>query len=321
MFGSHTQVSSWFFSKIQTGFILLIVAPATISAFSQQQPQSATSASSPTQAAPSAPRQQNDITVPAGTHVALVLTHPIDSKVIHKGDQIYTQTTAPVIGNNHVAIPAGTFVQATVDKLSRQGSRGEINLQSISFVFPNGYVASLSGDAKAQSEEGTAYRNPDSRAKIGAFAAPTAGLALGAAVGSAAHTTESSTLGSTTLTARTPKGLAIGSMAGLAAGSIVSIVLLASTRHFYVDTGSAMEIILPRPISLDATQVAAAIRVPQLQIQPIVIKRTVPVPVPTSSTDTGTCYTPGTPGTPDTVIPGTPPVGNSPGTPPIVIPG
>jgi hypothetical protein len=320
MFGRHARLNFSFFKQQRTFAVLVILALAS-SAFPQEQAESAQATRSQQAQVQNLPVQQTQITIPAGTHVALVLTHPIDSKTVQKGDQIYAQTTAPVIGNDHVAIPVGTFVQGTVEKLSRHGSRGEINLQSVAFVFSNGYIASLTGGAKAESEEGTAYRNPNSGAKIGAFAAPAAGLALGAAIGSAAHTTESSTLGGTTLTANSPKGLAIGSMAGVAAGSIVSIVLLASAHHFFVDTGSAMELVLPRPISVDEAQVAAATKLPQPQLQPIVIQRTVPAPFPTPSTDTGTCYAPGSPGTPDTVIPGTPPVGNSPGTPPIVIPG
>ena len=319
MFGRHAQVRLSLF-KQHGRFAPLVILALASSAFPQQQADSAQATKPQPAEVQNPPLQQQQITVPAGTHVVLVLTHPIDSKTIHKGDQIYAQTTAPVIGNDHVAIPVGTFVQGTVEKLSRKGSRGEINLQSVAFVFSNGCIASLAGGAKAESEEGTAYSNPNSGAKIGALAAPAAGLALGAAIGSAAHTTASSTLGGTTLTANSPKGLAIGSMAGVAAGSIVSIVLLASAHHFCVDTGSAMELILPQSISVDEAQVAAN-KLPQPQLQPIVIKRTVPVPVPAASSETGTCYTPGSPGTPDTVIPGTPPVGNSAGTPPIVIPG
>ena len=320
MFGRRAQVSSRLFCK--TYPVLVLFLSLSISAHSQQQTQPAASPSSGSQVIKEgAVEQQKEITVPAGTRIALVLTHPIDSKSIHKGDLIYAQTTAPVIGNDHLAIPAGTFVQGSVGKLARQGTRGEITLESVAFVFPNGYIASLSGAAKAQSEEGTAYRNPNSGAKIGALAAPAAGLAVGAAIGSSVHTMESSSLGGRTLTASSPKGIAIGSMVGLAAGSAVSIVLLASAHHFYVDAGSAMQLVLPRPVSLDAAQVAAAARMPQSLVQPIVVKKIVPVPFPSGSTNTGTCYTPGSSGTPDTVIPGTPPIGNSPGTPPTVIPG
>jgi hypothetical protein len=321
MFGRNAQISLLFNHSRASLIVTVVLAMATFT-FAQQQAQASQSSSSPAQSlAQTALTQPKAVTIAAGTHVALVLTHPLDSKSTHKGDQIYAQTTAPVLANDHVAIPAGTFVQGTVEKLSRNGSRGEMVLQSVAFVFQNGYIATVSGGANAESGEGTAFGNPDSGTKALAISAPFAGMGIGALIGSAAHTSQSSTLGATTVASSTPKGLAIGSIAGLAAGAIVSVVLLASSHHFYVDTGSAMDMVLPRPVSIEEAQFAAALRAPRVQIQPIVVNRIAPTPVSSSSVDSGTCYTPGTSGTPDTVIPGTPPVGDSPGTPPIVIPG
>src|SRR3954454_25230820 len=66
---------------------------------------------------PSPPAQQTVVTVPAGTRIPLVLTHPVQSRVIHRGDDIYAQVTAPVRSGDQMVIPPGTFVQGTVDKL------------------------------------------------------------------------------------------------------------------------------------------------------------------------------------------------------------
>ncbi|MCU1310775.1 MAG: hypothetical protein JWO20_1900, partial [Candidatus Angelobacter sp.] len=106
------------------------------------------------------------ITIPAGTHLAMALTHPVDSKTIHRGDEIFAQTTSPVIVSNQVVIPAGTFVQGKVDKLARRGSRGELLMRSVSVVFPNGYVASIGGPVNMESDEGTAWNNPGSATKV-----------------------------------------------------------------------------------------------------------------------------------------------------------
>ena len=46
------------------------------------------------------------ITIPAGTRLALVLTHPIQSRYIHRGDDIYAQITSPVNSGNEMVIPA-----------------------------------------------------------------------------------------------------------------------------------------------------------------------------------------------------------------------
>lgn len=280
------------------------------------------------------------IVVPAGTRFPLVLTHPVDSKTMHRGDEIYAQTTAPIPVGDQVAVPAGTFVQGKVEKLTRNGNRGDFLMQSLSLLFPNGYVARVVAATNIQSDEGTAWRNPSSGAKAGAIVAPMAGLGMGAAIGSAAHTTNSSTLGGTTITSSSPKGLAIGSTVGLAAGGVVSLVLLARGRQFFVDVSSPMEMTLPQPLTLDADKVADAVQQARAHPVPLPMPRPQPdltpvanTPRPTpSSTNSGTCYTPGTPptyipgtpgegGTPDIYIPGTPAVDGSPGTPPTYVPG
>src|SRR5579862_10001792 len=42
------------------------------------------------------------ITVPAGTRMALVLMHPLQSRYVHRGDDIYAQTTSPVVAGEEV---------------------------------------------------------------------------------------------------------------------------------------------------------------------------------------------------------------------------
>ncbi len=261
-------------------------------------------------------------TIPAGTKFALVLTNPISSKTTHRGDEIQAQTTAPVAIGDHVVVPAGVFVQGTVDRLTRRGSRGEMLLESVKVIFPDGYVANITGPLTIESEEGTAWRVPGGRAASAAFIAPFAGLGLGAFIGSAAHTTHSDTLDGTTITSSTPKGLAIGTSVGMAAGAVVAIAILAHSRQFFVDVGAPMELTLPQPVTLSQRQVEDAVR--EAQEHPVAVpmpsSRPLPAPVP-DNTNHGTCFTPGTPGTPDTVIAGMPATAASPGTPSTVVPG
>jgi hypothetical protein len=196
------------------------------------------------------------ITLPAGTRVALVVTHPIDSKSTHHGDEVYCETTAPVTLEDRVAMPAGTFVQGKVEKLTRHGTRAEIVMRSVSIIFPDGYVANIGGPITIESEEGTAWINPDAGTKAAVLAAPLLGLGLGTAIGAAAHTTRTTNFGGTTMTTNTLKGVAIGSTLGLAAGSVVSLVLLARSHHFYMPIGSAMEMVLPQAVTLAQGRVA-----------------------------------------------------------------
>ncbi len=302
-----------------TAFTALLFA---VTCMAQDQAQPPLASDSQTTARSPAPPNHTIVTIPNGTRFALVLTNPVSSKTMHRGDEIYAQTTAPLAVGDQVVIPAGTFVQGKVEKLARNGSRGEMLLQSAAVIFPDGYVANIAGPLTLESEEGTAWLNPSGGAKAGVVIAPMAGLGLGALIGNAAHTTNSSTLGGTTITSSSPKGLAIGSLVGLAAGAVVAIALLAHSHQFFVDVGSPMEMTLPQPITLAQNQVADAVR--QAQEHPVAVPMPAPRPLPIPSagqTDHGTCYTPDTPGTPPTIIPGTPGVGDSPGTPDTVIPG
>jgi type IV secretion system protein VirB10 len=278
-----------------------------------------TSSTPPAGSAAVAPPQPESITIPANTRLALVLTNPVSTNSMHRGDVVYAQTTAPVIVGDRTVIPAGIFVQGKLDKLTRNGSRAEMLMTSASVVFPNGYVVNIVGPLTVESDEGTAWRNPSAAARTGAIIAPIAGGGLGALIGSAVHTTQSSSLGGTTLTQSTPKGLAIGSMVGLAIGGAVSLAILLNSRHFFVDVGSPMEMTLPQPLTLSASRVTDAVR--QAEEHPVAAPMAAPRPLPYRSYDRGICFTPGTPGTPPTVIPGTPPIGDSPGAPATVIPG
>ncbi|PYV48870.1 MAG: hypothetical protein DMG92_12470 [Acidobacteria bacterium] len=318
-----TASSGGFFSsglftlKLCTLSLMMLFAVATCTA----QKDALSASQSPdtgAQVSPSATREA-PITIPAGTHLALALSHPVDSHIIHRGDEIFAQTTAPVIVSNQVVIPAGTFVQAKVEKLARRGNRGEFLMQSVSVVFPNGYVATINGPLNMQSDEGTPWNNPSPAQKAGILVAPLAGLGIGAAIGAAQHTTQSSTLGGTTLTSSTPKGLGIGSLAGLGAGAVVSFVLLAGSHHFYVQEGSPLEISLPQPVTLAQTQTSLAENAAAASAAPVP-NRPPPSPMP-ASVEHGTCFVPGSPGTPATYIPGTPAVGDSPGTSGTYIPG
>jgi len=308
-------------TKTRQGLALTISLLLATSGFAQQ--------SSPTTPLPDAPdRSQAEVAdykamvaVPAGTRIALVLTSSVQTRHIHRGDDIYAQITSPVTFGNQVVIPPGTFVQGKVDKLSRTGGRGELHLQSMSITFPDGYVTPISGPVDLETDDGYALKDPGQGRFIGAFALPAAGVGLGALIGHAVGGKGTNVNGMT----YNPGGLkstAIGSMVGLAIGGVGALVLLTSSHKFFLDIGSPVEMVLRQPLSLEQDQVTGAVRQSKqnpVPIQPIA-QRPRPQP-PAPNADPGICYTPGTPGTPGTDIPGTPPIGDSPGTPAIHIPG
>jgi hypothetical protein len=281
--------------------------------------------------------QSSNITIPAGTHLALVLTQPVQTRYIRRGDDIYAQVTSPVDAENHVVIPPGTFVQGMVDKIERRGGRGELRLQSMSITFPDGYVTPIAGPIVLETTDGYAIKDPGSKRSSGAIILPLAGAGLGALIGHSVGTSQD------TLTSSIPPGCnpaqfgcltssmqipgskgkdaAIGAAIGGAAGMIASITLLVGGHHFYLDAGAPVQMTLQQPVTLPQDEVAKAVRQSQehaVVVQPVA-PRPLPPPVP-ENVDHGTCHTPGTPGTPDTIIPGVPGPDGIPG-PPTVIPG
>src|ERR1017187_358357 len=215
-------------------------------------------------------------TVAAGVSIALVLMHPIQSRYVRRGDDIYAQTTSPVVAGNEVVIPPGTFVQGKVDKLSRNGGRAELYLQSMSIAYPDGYVAPIAGPVTLESGDGYALKDPGKGRMVGAFALPAAGLGLGALIGHSTASSQGTTITnslppgctgpppaclSSSLTGPpdTGKNTAIGAMVGGAIGGIASIALLFNTHNFFLDVGSPVEMVLQRPLTLEQDQVADAI--------------------------------------------------------------
>jgi len=328
-------------AKTKLNQILALTIAMSVSITCLGQPQTAPQPDTQTNAASAKPAPDaTTITVPAGTSIALVLMHPIQSRYVHRGDDIYAQIISPIASGDQVVIPAGTLVQGKVDKLGRNGSRGELYLQSMSITFPDGYVAPVAGPITLESDEGYAIKDPGQSRAFGAVALPLAGSGLGALIGHSVANTQPSTITSTlppgctgpppgclsssvTAPGSAGKSTVIGAAIGGAIGTVASLTLLFHTRNFFLDVGSPIEMTLQRPLSLQGEQVAEAIRdsaqhpAPQQPISP----RPQPLPPSPDNTDTGICWTPGTPGTPDVDIPGTPAIGDSPGTPPTHIPG
>jgi hypothetical protein len=323
-------------TRTQLAAALVPVLLLTLNCFAQDQPQTSQTPDSPPQM--QAEIKISTVTVPAGTRIALVLTHPIQSRYIHRGDDIYAQITAPITVGNEVVIPPGTLVDGKVDKLERRGGRAELKLQSLSITFPDGYVAPVPGPAALETVEGYALADPGSRRMVGMFALPAAGAGLGALIGHSIGKPQSEvssnfppgcigappfcTSITTPVFGTQAKDAIIGAGIGGAIGAVSSMALLFSSHQFFLDVGSPVDMVLEKPLSLEEKQVQDAVRESEqhpLAEQPIA-PRPRPLPPPDLPVDHGTCYTPGTPGTPPTVMPGPPGPDGIPG-PSTIIPG
>ena len=314
--------------RVFTVAVLLLITVVCLALTSRAQdtssaPSTSTPSTAPGQQTSSPPsaNPQDTVTVPAGTHFALVLTSGVSSKTVRRGDQIYAQTIAPIAVGNQVVIPPGTFVQGTVDKMTRNGSRAEIQLQSAAVMFPGGFVANATGPIHVESDEGTAWRVAGKGSVAGAIAAPLAGLGVGTLIGHAAGG-NGTTVNGLNFNPGGLKDTAIGGMTGLAAGGLVSFFLLSRGREFFVDVGSPMGMTLTQPLVLAEAEVSSAAQdAEEHPVTPVPVAKRPPPDLTPAPTNTGTCYTPDTPGTPPTVIPGMPAVGDVPGTPDTMIPG
>jgi hypothetical protein len=273
------------------------------------------------------------VTLPTGTLISLVLTHSIQSRYIHRGDDIYAQVTFPVNSGNEVVIPAGTFVQGVVDKLDESHGRAELRLQGMSITFPDGYVAPIAGPVTLVTAEGYALKDPGPHRGGVAMALIGGGAGIGALIGHSAGSSSSvqtTTLpagctgpppycqsSSMTIPGRKGFDTGMGLVIGGAAGGVAAFSLLASSRHFFVDVGTPVDLTLRQPITLQGDEVAAAVR--QTGQQGTFVQPVFPRPAPPPLPDAGPTF-PTNPGTPPTIIPGAPGPGGVPG-PPIIIPG
>jgi len=107
--------------------------------------------------------QNSTITIPAGTRIVLALTSPVWAKSGKPGDSLYLSAAFPVVVNNEIAIPPGTYAQGELDTLTRpnrRSSRAEFQIHFTKLIFANGYTVLLpsisldTSSSHSQSETG-----------------------------------------------------------------------------------------------------------------------------------------------------------------------
>jgi type IV secretion system protein VirB10 len=190
------------------------------------------------------------VTLPANTHVLLVLKNAISSKTARPGDAVYLQTSFPVVQDGRVAIPAGTYVQGVIDSAKRSGrvkGRAEIQMHFTRLIYPNGYMVSMASNVGA-SDSSDAQRVEDKEGTVkaeGTKGRDAATIATTSGVGAAAGG-----LGGYGL-----KGAGIG--AGIGAGVGLLTTMLTRGNEVRFEPGSTVDMVLQRPIDIDMTRVAS----------------------------------------------------------------
>src|SRR5579862_7839490 len=188
--------------------------------------------------------------IPAGTRIPLSLVQAISTKNARQGDPVYASTSFPVTIAGRMVIPAGTYVQGVIDRVHRPGrvkGKAEILMHFTSLVFPNGYTVVMPAGVenvpgaeheKVKGQEGTIQGEGNKGEKV-KTAAGTA--ATGAIIGAASS--------------GTGKGALIGGGVGGAAG--LAIAMLSRGPDVRLLPGTSIEMIIQRPLTLDATRVHA----------------------------------------------------------------
>lgn len=108
------------------------------------------------------------LTVPAGTGIITVLRSPLHTTSAVPDSGVYLETLAPIVIDNHVAIPAHSMIQGTVETAKRPGHLDRnswLRFHFTTLVFPNNHVSTI--NAVLQSIPGTDYRKKDSRGTAG----------------------------------------------------------------------------------------------------------------------------------------------------------
>ncbi|MBZ5704721.1 MAG: hypothetical protein LAN63_05160 [Acidobacteriia bacterium] len=194
----------------------------------------------------------NELTIPAGTKVPLALKHAISTKSAKEGDAVYAETTFPVVLNNRVLIPAGTYVQGKINRVQRAGrikGRAEVLMHFTTLIYPSGYTVLLPGSVEnapgvdktsVKDEEGTIQGDSQTGEKVGTVATS---AGTGAVIGGLSHG---------------GKGAAIGAGVGGAVGS--AIALLSRGNDVKLDAGTTVEMVIQRPIPLDASRIPASVK-------------------------------------------------------------
>ena len=198
-----------------------------------------------------APAQPGAYTVAPGTHIALGMINSVSTKHSSPGDRIYLETVFPIVINNHIVIPPGSYVTGTVTDVKRPGrvrGRGELYVRFDTITLPNGvtrdFRSRLGGiDARADEhldqKEGKIRSDSNKGGDTRTIAeAAGSGASIGAIAGAAAG--------------HAGMGAGIGGAAGAAAG--IAGVLLTRGPEAVLAKGSTVEMVLDRALTFEAAE-------------------------------------------------------------------
>jgi hypothetical protein len=234
------------------GIFVFLAATVVSSAQEPEGPQ--TAAPAPVAPAPrpvlerrsSIPGAGANITVPAGTRVAVVLENGISTRSAKAGDSLYFRTSFPITQNNQIVIPVGSYLRGELLESKRPGrikGRGEFRMRLNTLILPNGYTVDLNAVPRSADSGGKETMDPEGKVTGGGGkgkdAETVAGTTVtGAGIGAIAGGAKGAGIGA-----------GIGGLAGLGA------VLLTRGPEAQLPRGSTLDIVLEHALTLEGSQI------------------------------------------------------------------
>ena len=184
----------------------------------------------------------------------MTLKQAISTKNAREGDAVYAETAFPFVENEHVLIPAGTYIQGKImhsEHAGRSKKRAEILIHFTSMIYPSGYTVMLPGSVEntpgadnksVKDSEGTIQQDKDTGKRVEDAAK---GGAVGGTVGSIGG-----------LAAGGLNGARYGGLAGLAGG--VAWALLKHGPDVKLEVGTSIEMEIQRDVPVDASRIQVA---------------------------------------------------------------
>jgi len=192
--------------------------------------------------------------IPSGTKVPLLLAQAISTKNAREGDPVYAQTAFPFVLNDHILIPAGTYIQGKImhtEQAGRSKKRAELLIHFTSMIYPSGYTVMLPGsinntpgadDKGVKDSEGTIQQDKDTSKRV-------EDAAKGAAVGGTVGSIGGAAAGGF-------NGARYGGLAGIAGG--VAWALLKHGPEVKLPVGTSIEMEIQRDVKVDASRIQMA---------------------------------------------------------------
>jgi hypothetical protein len=246
--------------RLPTRLVLftVLVSSSAVTSLRAQEPSAglppAAASVTPQTANAAAPAPNSEqVVVPIGTRLPLLLRNGINTRTAKAGDSVYFETAYPIAVNNKIAIPMGTFVRGQILEAKRPGrikGRGEFRIALQQMTYPNGYTielratpSSVDRDGQEDGQEGVdsegKIKGPSSKGRDTAtvLLATGGGAYIGAITGGIVNDAPG-------------RGALIGG--GIAGAGALIAILATRGPEAELPRGTAMDVTFDRPLILDS---------------------------------------------------------------------